>query len=418
MAIELKCDRCGQELRLPDEWGGKRVRCKGCNRVLKVPDPLTESLGSSFDVEALASESGGAENELVTEFAPIPKITRSEARRAKEQTEKLEVKCPHCGKVIEVKDKFSEILCSSCWQPVPPIQESTELRPKGGPHRPDAGWFYDEIMTVFSYPLGAASSILLSMVVAGGAILLPVGVMLMFVMGVALNPIADKANVSWVPFLLAGMFLVEAVYFAGMAYSALLDAARATVVSSEKPVELTWNPASVGSGIVAYVTIVIVYGVVFLGVNYVQSSGEVVIPTSLEQVRQLMSPVTIFALVLLTFTVPMAIIGLSISPGLEGLSPGRIIRSIIGTAAHYLFLFLVVCFVLGIYLGLMSSVVGWAIDALMAVLRQGIDEGLGTLVVGLLAWTILVGVGFYFALMMGRLHGMYARTFRRKLAFG
>jgi len=72
MPIEFACDRCKQKLKVPDDWAGRRVRCRGCNRVLSVPDPLTGQLDSSFDVKALAADKGEPEDELVTEFAPIP----------------------------------------------------------------------------------------------------------------------------------------------------------------------------------------------------------------------------------------------------------------------------------------------------------------------------------------------------------
>ncbi len=180
---------------------------------------------------------------------------------------------------------------------------------------------------------------------------------------------------------------------------------------------MPWNLTTIGSGIVGYLTLVIVYGLAFVGLNYLLSGGKFVVPTSLEQATKLISPVSLLALAILTFTVPMAIVGLSLMPGLGGLSPGRIMRSIAATAVHYVFLFLAVCFVLAIYIGITSNVVAWAIEALMTVLRKGIEEGLGELAMGLLAWMALVGTGLYLALMMGRLHGLFARTFRARLAF-
>jgi hypothetical protein len=173
----------------------------------------------------------------------------------------------------------------------------------------------------------------------------------------------------------------------------------------------------VGSGILGYVALVIAYGLVLAGVGYLVTGGDVVVPKSVDEAGQLMSPGMVAALVLLTFTVPMAIIGLSLSVGLEGLSPGRIIRSIIGTNIHYLFMVVIMCFMIGIYLGIMFSVTAWAIEALMKVLSKGVSEGFGTLLVGLLAWTVLIGSGFYCALMLGRLHGLFARSFRKRLAF-
>ncbi len=35
--IKLQCV-CGHQLNLPDQLGGKKIRCKHCNKILKVPD--------------------------------------------------------------------------------------------------------------------------------------------------------------------------------------------------------------------------------------------------------------------------------------------------------------------------------------------------------------------------------------------
>jgi len=416
--MEFECDRCHQKLGVPDKWAGRRVRCRGCNRVLVVPEPEEAPLGSSINLGALAAGTEEPSEPLVTEFAPIPVAHRTGP--ADKTDRALKRKCPHCGKLIKVMDPYSEVLCSGCWRPVPPT-DSIEPE-KNDSERAQRAFertlaFYDGIVGVFGYPMGAIGAILLSMLVAGGAILLPVGLILMFVMGVALNPIAPGANLSWVPTLLAVMFLIEGVYFAGMGYSLLLDSTRLTIAGNDKPPELSWNPATVGSGLIGYAVLVLVYGSVYVGVNYVVSGGKTVLPTSLDEVRQLRSPVTIAALALLTFTVPMAVIGLASMPGIQGLSPGRIIRSIVGCFVHYLFLFVVVCIMLGVYFGLTAGVVAWAGDAVLKVLRQGVSKGFDTLLLGLLAWTILVGTGLYCAYMMGRLHGLFARTFRNRLAF-
>ncbi len=416
--MQFKCDRCGQEFNIPDEWSGRRIRCKGCNRVLSVPEPDDPTLGSSINVGALAHVDDEANEDLVTDFAPIPLASSKDAMKGKGDQE--ERKCPHCGKMIKA-DRYSEVLCSGCWKPVPPEEGEVSVvvdeDTRAERHRRKTLAFYDEAVGVFGYPMGGAGSIMVGMLIAGGAILLPVGMILMFTMGVSLNPISEKADLSWVSYVLAAMFLAEAFYFSGVAYAGLLDAARLTISENDKAPELSWNLASASAGIISYLTLALVYGVVFALVNYLVSGGKVIVPTSMAEVQQLRSPVSIVMLALLTFSVPMAIIGLASGPGLSGLSPGRIIRSISATLVHYLFLFIVVCVVLGLYLGIMSAVIGWASEAVTTVLRHGVDKGLDKLGLGLLAWTILIGTGFYCAIMMGRLHGLFARSFRGSLAF-
>ncbi len=417
--MEFKCDRCGQQLVVPDKWAGRRVRCRGCNRVLVVPDEDAGTLGSSINLGALAaSTEEPSEEEVVTDFAPIPVVSRKDDSNA---AKRFARKCPHCGKTVQAQDLYSEVLCSGCWKPVPPSEEQLDLEAmmaaRASREFERVTGFYDELVGAIAYPIDSLGNILLGMLVAGGAILLPVAMILMFVMGVALNPIADEADTSWLSFVLAGMFMAEGIYFAGMAYTLLLEAARQTIAHNDKPPDLTWNLASVGAGIVSYVTLVVVYGLVFFGVNYVTSGGNVVLPTTRDEVRQLLSPLSMVVLAVLTFSVPMAIVGLASMPGLGGLSPGRIVRSIGGCFIHYLFLFVVTCVLLAVFLGITSAIVGWASEAVMKVVKKGISDGFDILLLGLLAWAVLIGTGFYCALMLGRIHGLFARTFRAHLAF-
>jgi hypothetical protein len=54
MPIELTCDGCGRQLRVPDEHAGKQARCPVCGKIL--PIPLAGSLGG----QPTGSPFGGA----------------------------------------------------------------------------------------------------------------------------------------------------------------------------------------------------------------------------------------------------------------------------------------------------------------------------------------------------------------------
>lgn len=43
MAIEFRCIRCRQRLRVPEEDAGKRARCPSCNAVVDIPDSIDEA---------------------------------------------------------------------------------------------------------------------------------------------------------------------------------------------------------------------------------------------------------------------------------------------------------------------------------------------------------------------------------------
>ena len=35
--LKLKCGRCDNEINVPNSYGGRKVRCPQCSRILKVP---------------------------------------------------------------------------------------------------------------------------------------------------------------------------------------------------------------------------------------------------------------------------------------------------------------------------------------------------------------------------------------------
>ena len=50
--IKFKCTKCERAYRVPDEYAGKRVRCKECGTVNQISSPKPEKVGSSDSVAA------------------------------------------------------------------------------------------------------------------------------------------------------------------------------------------------------------------------------------------------------------------------------------------------------------------------------------------------------------------------------
>jgi hypothetical protein len=113
----------------------------------------------------------------------------------------------------------------------------------------------------------------------------------------------------------------------------------------------------------------------------------------------------------------MNMIGLSSSHALDGLNPVRVFRSIGNLAGHYFFLFLIMLIYLGMYIGGVAAVMKWAGPAIMDAAQQGLGVGLVRMLGGPIAWCVLIGLGFYFSYMIGRVLGLFARTFKEKLDF-
>jgi len=120
---------------------------------------------------------------------------------------------------------------------------------------------------------------------------------------------------------------------------------------------------------------------------------------------------------LMTFGVPMNLIGLSSSHALDGLNPIRVFKSIVGTHGNYVFLFLITLLYFGIYAGVMTAVMNWAGPKIMGAATQGLGVGVMNMLMGLVAWVVMLGCGFYFACSMGRILGLFCRSYREKLDF-
>ncbi|MHC4551756.1 MAG: MJ0042-type zinc finger domain-containing protein [Planctomycetota bacterium] len=63
--IKFSCSQCSQSYRVSDEYAGKRVRCKSCNHVNTIPQPVNETVGSGDSIAAY--------NNLLQELSKVEK---------------------------------------------------------------------------------------------------------------------------------------------------------------------------------------------------------------------------------------------------------------------------------------------------------------------------------------------------------
>ena len=134
-------------------------------------------------------------------------------------------------------------------------------------------------------------------------------------------------------------------------------------------------------------------------------------PTSKEALDNLSSPWRLLVIAILTFSVPMNMIGLASSHALDGLNPLRVFKSIGRVIGHYTFLFLIVLLYLCIYVALMYGIMSWAVPYILDAMQKGLSGGLLRMLLGIAAWSLLIGLAFYFAYSIGRVLGLFTRKY-------
>jgi hypothetical protein len=51
MPVAISCTSCGHDWKLADRYGGKRVKCPGCDTIVRVPKPMDEEMDEDEDQE-------------------------------------------------------------------------------------------------------------------------------------------------------------------------------------------------------------------------------------------------------------------------------------------------------------------------------------------------------------------------------
>jgi len=430
--MKVRCPNCRKVLQAPDEWAGRQVKCPGCKRKVSLPPKGSASSDSdlNFDLGTLGSiESAG--EAVVSERRAKP-MTLKEAQAAAaaaaaatpegppSKVDPAIRTCPQCGLKVKSPDLYSELLCRHCGSGIPGLALESGKKVKYTDGMKDRiktrVSFYTGFTGAALYPLPAISGVLLGMGLAVAIIAVPISGVLAFLTAASLNrAVKEEPELGWVAPLLAMMFIAEAAYFGSVGYYALIDTIRATTAGSEQPPPLTWNITKLGAALGGYAALLGIYAVIFI-VLLVTSGGS--FPPSQDDIANVLgSPVNLAVLALVTFTVPMSMIGLSSGHALDGLNPVRVGLSIGRVIGHYIFLFLIVLIYLGFYVGIMYAVMNWAGPAITQAAREGMKKGYLNMIGGVGAWALVMGAGFYFSYSIGRILGLFTRTYRDHLEF-
>lgn len=427
--MKLHCPRCEKKLSIPDKFAGKAIRCPACNRAFNVPKPqvaLSGPGGPAVDLENLAALERGSSQMAEEELAGAQVATYAKAKaKPGERT------CPQCGKITEVQDIYVETLCSHCWTPIPGVSVGdgydvgdTKLVGYKGSSATGSVTFYNGLATAMAYPIQAIGSLLVAVLIAIAIILLPVAMMTAVGQTAEQSAVGtvggvQQADLSGVQMLLRTVFLVEVLFFSAVGIHALMDVIRTTAIGEEKPPSLSWHPSSWGKSIVGYVALLGYYVVMTYVVLFIANGGSVQIPYSLEEAQAIFSDTNvIIGMVIISIVIPMNLIGLALGEIGQALNPVNVLKSIGKTHIHYVFLVLMLCVYGTICAAAFFGILQWFLPKVDA-MAVGAGEGqLGSVALGLLAWGLVMGFVFYSMYALGRLHGLFARTYRKHLLFG
>lgn len=426
--MKVSCPNCQRVLQAPDEWGGRTVKCPGCKKPINLPkSDAHDDLG--YDLNSLdALEHQG---EALVRDAKVKPLSHKEAMAAKSKAAeeagepvadpRIRV-CPKCGLKVRSDDQFSEIICRHCNAGIPPrVQGKTqEARYTGSlsGRMTTKVSFYTGFTGAALYPIPGLASILMGMGIALGVIALPLFGVLAFTQASTLNEASIDTrhgatamdSASWVGIFLTVMFALEAIYFGAVAYYAMIDTVRSTASGSEVPPNLTWNVVNLGAALGGYVALIVFYFLVVVALI----GG---LPTSGEALEKLSHPGRLLLIAILTFSVPMNMIGLASSHAMDGLNPVKVFRSIGKVFGHYTFLFLISLLYLCIYTGLMWGIMGWAGPMITSAASKGLKGGVFPMLAGIAAWGLMIGLGFYLAYSIGRILGLFTRSYRENMEF-
>lgn len=427
--MKLHCPRCEKKLSIPDKFAGKAIRCPACNRAFNVPKPqvaLSGPGGAAVDLENLAALERGSSQMGEEELAGAKMADHSRAKaKPGERT------CPQCNKITQVQDIYVEILCSHCWTPIPGVSVGdgydvgdTKLVGYKGSTATGTVTFYNGLATAMAYPIQAIGSLLVAVLVAIGIILLPVAMMTAVGQTAEQSAVGTvegvkQADLSAVQMLLRSVFLVEVLFFSAVGIHALMDVIRTTAVGEEKPPSLSWHPSQWGKSIVGYVALLVYYFVMTYAVLFIAKGGAFDIPYSLEDAQALFSDQNvIIGMVIISIVIPMNLIGLALGEIGQALNPINVLKSIGKTHVHYVFLVIMLCVYGTICGAAFFGILQWFLPKVDKMATGAGTGELGSVALGLLAWGLVMGFTFYSMYALGRIHGLFARTYRKHLLFG
>lgn len=430
--MKIRCPRCEKLLSIPDKYAGKAIRCPGCNQAFKVP-ALAAAVGgtgggSNVDLEDLARLEQGTSQMSEEDLAA------HEAQQTPEASDEPGYRtCPNCKKKTKETNSNVDLLCSHCWKPIAATGGGGGL---GGKKAREGikeikatgkGGFYTELGSAFAYPLGAMSSILTASGIAFFAAILPVviltlGLNLMEQSNVGTEGGVQEANLSGVQVILMGIFALEVFLFSAISIHTFFDVVRTTGVNDDAAPKLTFGPSQWGKSFVSYLILVVYFAAMAWIVSYLTLPPECIDLLTSGKTDALLSQLTtvfVVGMAIVTFFIPMNLIGIALGTVGQALNPSNVVKSVLRTHVHYVFLVLILMVYGGLFSYLFIQIVfGWFLPQLSEMKEGSAGGQLTAVALPLLAWGAVMAFFFYGAYVLGRLHGLFVRSFRKHLLFG
>jgi len=427
--MKITCPKCRRVVQAPDAWAGRKAKCPSCKKMIRLPSPDEQDSGQPvLDLASLHQLEQGGEPVLVDRKKKPLTLKEAQRLAAAEDGDSIAVVpgdpsvrvCPRCHEKVKSVDPYAEMLCPHCGAGIPPpVLPSTEKVKYRTDYDAAAKQvrFYDGFMSAVTFPLPNFTAVLLGMLAALATIAGPILALLGVIKAGDLNPVAAKegtVDYGWVGLFITAMFALQAVYFGALAYGVLIDTIRNTLSGNDAPPNLTWNITKLGTALGGYAGVLAAY-LLAASLLVMMTSGA--FPASLEELNALLEPQTIVLLIVLGFPLPMNLMGLASSNAVNGLHPARVGKSLWNTLGHYFFLYLIFLLYVGFYLAAMVGVLRVAGPGILRAAREGIGAGVAGMMGGLGAWSGVIGLGIYFGYVVGRILGLFARSYRDRLDF-
>jgi len=430
--MKLRCPRCEKVLNVPDKYAGKAIRCPSCNRGFQVPQMKQSVVGAGggggLDLEDFARQEKSTQQLSEEERAEIEAKAAADAAANTDPNIRI---CPACGAKTRSDDPKVDILCSHCWKPISAtagggldsgrsVKQVKKFQPfaKGG--------FYTEVGSAMVYPMAALWSILTSGGIAFLAGILPVAVVrvgatVMTFSNVGTAKEGEAADFSAAALLVSGVFMAEVIFFSGVAIHTLFDVVRSTSIGEDAPPKMTWNLGDIAKSSISWLVLVVVYGGMLALVDLIFVGDKDIVQLFMKQDWASMLTVTpyIVASAAYNLAYPMMLIGLALGSLGQALNLMKVGKSILRTHLHYLFLLVLV----SLYLVIMLFGGGYLLffEMIPRVAKMGESAGsgsLGDVAIALIFWGLVMTFFFYSTYIIGRLHGLFVRSFRERLDFG
>jgi hypothetical protein len=219
-----------------------------------------------------------------------------------------------------------------------------------------------------------------------------------------------------------GIFAFEVLFFSAVALHMFLDVIRATSVGTGRPPNLVWSPTQWGRSIGAFLILTIYYSAMVSLLVFLTTGKSIVFFAGSGRLTDLVNmggSSLLVGMVVISFGIPMNIVGMSLGSVFQAVHPVRVLKSIAATIAHYIFLVVLLSTYAILFGGAFWAIVHDLFIPQIEKMSTGSIEGnILSVALGLLAWAGVMLMYFYGAYVLARLHGIFAKTFRRKLLFG